>query len=271
MTMTETAQTARAGTLARLLEGLAQGRIHVIDLTTPLTPETPALRLPEPLTNLIDLSLEEVATYDERGPMWAHNNIHVGEHFGTHVDAPIHWISGRAGRDVSQLPVERLVGPAVVIDVSSEVAADPDFLLEIHHVKAWEESHGKLPKGAWLLYRTGWDKYGHDETLFLNADETGPHTPGVSSDCARWLAEETEIAGFGVETVGIDAGAGFGLEPPFPMHHFLLGNDKYGVTSLKNVNRLPATGAFIVVTPLPIVGGTASPARVLAFVEADRA
>src|SRR6478735_2755756 len=89
----------------------------------------------------------------------------------------------------------------------------------------------------------------------------------ASLQSARWLAEETDIAGFGVETVGIDAGAGFSLEPPFPMHHFLLGNDKYGVTSLKNLHQLPAAGAFIVVTPLPIVGGTASPARVLAFVE----
>lgn len=269
--MTDTPPTTETGTLALLLAGLAEGRIEVIDLTTPLSPDTPALRLPEPLPNVIDLRLEQVAAYDERGPLWAHNNIHVGEHFGTHVDAPVHWISGRAGRDVSQLPVERLVGPAAVIDMASEVAANPDFLLEIEHVKAWEDTHGRLPKGAWLLFRTGWDQFGHDEALFLNTDETGPHTPGISATCARWLAEETEIAGFGVETVGIDAGAGFSLEPPFPAHHFLLGNDKYGVTSLKNVNRLPATGAFIVVTPLPIVGGTASPARVLAFIEQNPA
>ena len=256
--------------LANLIDGLAHGSIRVIDLTTPLTPETPALRLPAPLSNVIDLSLEEVAAYDERGPMWAHNNIHVGEHFGTHVDAPIHWVSGREGRDISQLPPERLVGPAVVIDATAEAAADPDFLLEVRHIKAWEARYGKLPKGAWLLYRTGWDAFGHNEALFLNADESGPHTPGVSAECAHWLAEETDIAGFGVETVGIDAGAGISLEPPFPMHHFLLGNDKYGVTSLKNLHQLPAAGAFIVVTPLPIVGGTASPARVLAFIEESR-
>src|SRR6478735_8444027 len=183
-TMTETAQTARAGTLACLLEDLAQGHIQVIDLTTPLTPETPALRLPEPLTNVIDLSLEEVAAYDERGPMWAHNNIHVGEHFGTHVDAPIHWISGREGRDISQLPPEKLVGPAVLIDASAEAAADPDFLLEVRHIESWEARYGKLPKGAWLLYRTGWDAFGDNEALFLNADGSGPHTPGVSAECA---------------------------------------------------------------------------------------
>ncbi|NKX55581.1 cyclase family protein [Arthrobacter mobilis] len=269
MTDTASAAASETGVLAGLLAGLAEGRIEVIDLTTPLSAHTPALRLPTPFTNVIDLSLEEVAAYDERGPMWAHNNIHVGEHFGTHVDAPVHWISGRGGRDVSQLPVDRLVGPAAVIDLSPEAAANPDFLLEVGHIKAWEEKHGRLPKGAWLLYRTGWDQYGLDEALFLNADESGSHTPGVSSECARWLAEETEIAGFGVETVGIDAGTGFSLEPPFPAHYFLLGNDKYGVTSLKNLGKLPPAGSFVVVTPLPIIGGTASPARVLAFVERE--
>ncbi|MDI2099037.1 cyclase family protein [Ruicaihuangia caeni] len=270
--MTDTTVTsAEAGSktgIAALLADLADGRIEVLDLTAPLSATTPALRLPAPFPNLIDLSLEKVAAFDDDGPFWAHNNIHVGEHYGTHVDAPAHWVSGRDGRDVSQLPVERLVGEAAVIDMTAEVEADPDFLLEIEHIEAWQSEHGPLPVGGWLLYRTGWDQYGHDEKLFLNTDADGAsHTPGVSAACAKWLAEETPLAGFGVETVGIDAGRGFELDPPFPVHYHLLGNDKYGVTSLKNLDRLPARGALIVVTPLPIVGGTASPARVLALVE----
>lgn len=251
--------------LASLALGLATGDIEVIDLTNKLSPETPTLSLPEPFANLIDLSLEKVSQFDEPGPFWAHNNIHIGEHIGTHVDAPIHWISGKDGDDVSQIPVDRLVGPAVIIDKSAEAAENPDFLLEIEHIQAWEAEYGKLPKGGWLLYRTGWDARAQDEEKFLNFYDGTSHTPGVSAAAAKWLAEETEIAGFGVETVGIDAGDGFVLDPPMPVHYYLLGNDKYGVTSLQNLAKLPTTGAIIVVSPLPIVGGTASPARVIAL------
>ena len=155
-----------------------------------------------------------------------------------------------------------------MIDCSAEAAADPDFLLEVEHVQAWEAEHGLLPAGGWVLYRTGWDRYAQDRTAFLNADETGSHTPGVSAACAEWLAS-TDIAGFGVETVGIDAGNAAMLEPPFPVHYHLMGSDKYGITSLQNLSRLPARGAVVVVAPLPIVGGSGSPSRVLALVPRD--
>ena len=145
--------------------------------------------------------------------------------------------------------------------------ADPDFLLEIDDVKAWEAEHGPLPDGGWLLYRTGWDARAGDQDAFLNADETGPHTPGVSVECARWLAEETPIVGLGVETVGTDAGTAHSFDPPFPCHSFLLGAGKYGLTQLRNLQRLPPTGALLVAAPLPIVGGSGSPTRVLALVE----
>ncbi|MBP1327262.1 kynurenine formamidase [Leucobacter exalbidus] len=254
-------------TLSHLLTGLSTGSIRVIDLTNPLSASTPTLRLPAPFANLIDFSLEEVSAYNEPGPFWKHQNIHTGEHIGTHLDAPVHWVSGRDGLDVSQILPERLVGPAAVIDHSADAAADPDFLLEIAHVEAWEAEHGRLEAGSWLLYRTGWDRFAHDQDAFLNADEAGSHTPGISAECALWLSTEREISGLGVETVGIDWGRGHELDPPFPVHYHLLGNDKYGVTSLQNLASLPATGAMIIVSPLPIVGGTASPARVFAFVE----
>lgn len=249
------------------VSALASGSVRVVDLTAPLSPATPTLQLPDPFVNLIDFSLETVSEYDEPGPFWKHANIHTGEHVGTHLDAPVHWISGRSGLDVSQIPPERLLGPAAVIDLSAEATADPDFLLEIDHILAWEEKHGELPAGAWLLYRTGWDRFAHSSEAFLNTDETGSHTPGVSAACAKWLAEERPISGFGVETVGIDAGRGAELDPPFPVHNHLLGQDKYGLTSLLNLAQLPPTGAAIVVAPLPIVGGTASPARVFALLE----
>ncbi|MGW0006031.1 cyclase family protein [Nocardia grenadensis] len=253
--------------LPAFLAALADGRLEVIDLTTPLSSSTPALRLPEPFANLIDFSLEEVSAYNEPGPFWRHNNIHTGEHIGTHLDAPVHWVTGRDGDDVSQIPVGRLVGPAAVLDLTAEVAADPDHLLTIDEVQAWEQRHGRLVEGAWLLLRTGWEARGGSEAEFLNADETGSHTPGVTVDCARWLATERSLTGLGVETVGVDAGLAGGFDPAFPVHHYFLGNDKYGLTSLRNLGRLPAVGAMLVVSPLPIVGGTGSPSRVLAVLD----
>jgi kynurenine formamidase len=256
-----------ATALPGFLTGLADGSLRVIDLTTPLSSSTPALRLPAPFANLIDFSLEEVSAYNEPGPYWRHNNIHTGEHIGTHLDAPIHWISGRDGDDVSQIPVQRLIGPAAVLDLTAKVADNPDYLLEVADVEAWEAEHGELLPGAWLLLRTGWESRGGSEAEFLNADETGSHTPGVSVECAEWLAVQRQITGLGVETVGVDAGLAGGFEPAFPVHYHFLGNDKYGLTSLRNLGALPATGAVIVVSPLPIVGGTGSPSRVLAIVE----
>ena len=255
--------------IPELLGAIGAGSLRVVDLTNRLQPSTPTLRLPPPFANLIDFSLETVSEYDEPGPFWKHANIHTGEHIGTHIDAPIHWITGRDGRDVSEIPPARLIGPAAVLDVSAEVSADPDFLLDVADVEAWEAEHGRFAPGTWLLLRTGWDRFAHDQEAFLNADDAGSHTPGFTAECAEWLAARPELSGVGVETVGIDAGRGAELDPPFPVHAHLLGADKYGITSLQNLALLPPTGAAVVVAPLPIVGGTGSPARVYALVEAE--
>lgn len=261
----------RQAGLASLLADLASGRTEVVDLTTPLSAATPTLVLPEPFANLIDFSLEEVSAYNDAGPYWKHHNIHTGEHIGTHLDAPVHWATGHDGKDVAQIEPARLVGPALVLDVTAEAASDPDFLLDVHHIREWESEYGSLPEGGWLLVRTGWDNRSQDRERFLNKDEQGnPHSPGFTVECAQWIAEESGLSGIGVETVGIDAGAAAGQQPPFPAHHFLLGNDKYGVTSLRNLAQLPPVGAALIVAPLPIVGGTGSPARVLALVDANQ-
>ena len=253
--------------LTQLAAGLADQSILIHDLTNTLSESTPTLRLPEPFANLVDFSLENVAQYDDAGPFWAHNNFTQGEHVGTHIDAPIHWVTGKDGKDVASIEPERLIGPAVVLNFSAEAAQDPDFLIEVEHITAWEAEHGPLPENGWLLFRTGWDQYAQDQEAFLNTDEHGSHTPGFSAECARWLAEDTNISGIGVETVGIDQGNAAELDPPFPIHYHLLGNDKYGITSLQNLAKLPTRGAVIVISPLPIVNGTASPCRVFALVD----
>src|SRR5688572_3317174 len=251
------------GLLSDLVGALDSGRVEVVDLTAPLSAQTPILALPEQFGQTWPFALTQISRYDAAGPAWYWNNITTGEHTGTHFDAPVHWVTGRDGADVARVPARRLIAPAVVLDFADRAAADPDFLLEREHVERWQAEHGPLPAGGWLLYRTGWDARGDDAAAFTNEGRT----PGISVACAKWLAEETPILGLGVETVGTDAGAAHSFDPPFPCHSFLLGNDKYGLTQLRNVAALPQTGAVVIAGPLPIVGGSGSPCRVLALVE----
>ena len=252
--------------LSDLTAGLADGRVEVIDLTAPLSDRTPILHLPPPFANTQGFALQEISSYDDRGPAWYWNNFSAGEHVGTHFDAPVHWITGRDGLDVSQVPPGQLIGPAVVIDKSAECANNPDFLLEVKDVEDWQRTNGPLPRGGWLLFRSGWDSRANDQVQFLNANDTGSHTPGVSVELAQWLANEAPVLGFGVETVGTDAGAAHSFQPAFPCHQFLLGAGKYGLTQLANLSKLPTTGAVLIAAPLPIERGSGSPARVLALV-----
>jgi kynurenine formamidase len=255
-----------APALSSLLEALADGSVRVVDLTQPLHERTPVLKLPEQFVDTPGLTVHEISRYDDRGPAWAWNWLEIGEHVGTHFDAPIHWITGREGEDVASVPPARLVAPAVVIDRSPQAAQDPDDLLTVDAVRAFEAEHGPLPAGGWLLLRTGWDARAHDEEQFLNASSGMPRTPGVDAQCARWLAQETPIVGIGVETVGTDAGGAGAFDPPFPVHNFFLGAGKYGLTQLANLAELPPTGALLIAAPLKLVAGTGSPTRVLALV-----
>lgn len=252
--------------LANFAAALASGTIEVVDLTSPLTADTPILELPEEFGQTARFQLDEISAYDDRGPAWYWNNFTTGEHTGTHFDAPIHWATGPK-QDVASVPPDRLVGPAAVIDRSDEVAEDPDYLLEVDDIRAWEDEHGPLPDDGWLLFRTGWSAHATSQEEFLNADDEGSHTPGLAPECARWLAEESPVIGLGVETVGTDAGQAPTFDPMFPCHSLMHGAGKYGLTQLRNLDQLPPQGAVLVASPLKIVGGSGSPVRVLAFVE----
>lgn len=245
-----------------LLQGLTSGHLRIVDLTAPLHELTPIIRLPPERGQPWPFSRELISRYDEKGPHVYWNNLKMCEHTGTHFDAPIHWVTGRDLDDVSQVPVQRLVAPAVVIDLTEE-AVDPSFLLERKHVERWIETHGPLPEGGWLLYRTGWSRHGNDPDRFLNEGIT----PGVRPECAKWLAEDTSIQGIGVETVGTDAGQAGCFDPAYPCHWFFHGANKYGLTQLRNLELLPARGAMVIIAPLPIVGGSGSPCRVMAIYE----
>jgi kynurenine formamidase len=250
--------------LSDLAAQLARMQVRVVDLTAPLSDDTPVIKLPPERGQPWPFKREVISRYDEKGEEVYWNNISMSEHTGTHFDAPVHWASGKEFADVSQVPVQDLVAPAVVIDMTTQIET-PDFLLERRHVENWCDRHGPLPENGWLLYRSGWDANDGDAHSFLNDG----HTPGISAACAKWLAEETSIKGIGVETVGTDAGQAGKLDPPYPVHWYMHGANKYGLTQLKNLKRLPATGAILVVSPLPIVGGSGSPCRAYALVAGD--
>ncbi|RIK46770.1 MAG: cyclase [Chloroflexi bacterium] len=257
-----------SATLAALVADLAAGRLRVVDLTQPLGPATPVIELPPIFGASPPYSEEVISRYDAQGPGWYWKTIHLGEHTGTHFDAPVHWVTGKdlPNNTTDTIPVERFIGPACVIDVTAECVLDPDYLLEPEHILAWEATHGRIPAGAWVLLQTGWSKRS-DPAEFFNADENGPHTPGFSKAASELLAYERDILGVGVETVGTDAGQAGGFDPPFPNHTIMHGAGKFGLASLTNLDQLPPTGAIVIAAPLKIVDGSGSPVRVLAITE----
>ncbi|MEQ8514248.1 MAG: cyclase family protein [Chromatocurvus sp.] len=248
---------------------LANGSIKVVDLTSTLEPDTPTLPLPTEFGwgQSWPFSMETISRYDEKGPAWYWNNFKCGEHTGTHFDAPIHWVTGKDhdNHATDTLPPERFVAPAVVIDAVAEAAADPDFLMSVDFIKQWEEKHGKIPAGAWVLYRTDWSKRASAEE-FLNKGEDGCHSPGWEPATVAFLAEERDIIGVGVETVGTDCGQAAAQDPMFPCHNLMHGANKCGLASLCNLDQLPPTGAVVIAAPLKIREGSGSPTRVIALV-----
>lgn len=253
--------------LQTLAAALAAGQVKVVDLTSPLSEDTPVIQLPPPLANSPGLKMHLISKYDEKGPAWYWNWMEVGEHTGTHFDAPCHWITGKDKPCLDLIDPGRLIGPAAVIDVTREVEKNPDYILTKDDILAWEAKHGRLPKGAWVLLKTGWSKRITDPKAFFNVDEKGmPHTPGFSKESAEFLTRERDVLGVGTECIGTDAGIAATFRPPFPNHNIMHGAGGYGLTMLQNLDQLPEAGAIVIAAPLKIMGGSGSPVRVLALV-----
>ena len=245
---------------------IASGKIRVVDLTQTLSPDTPTLVLPPPFGQCAPFRMEEISHYDERGVAWYWNNFSVGEHTGTHFDAPIHWVTGKDLKDntLETIVPKDFIAPAVVLDFSRQCAENPDFLLSNMDIDDWEKGHGRIAPRSWVLFRSDWSKRTGD--AYTNRREDGAHTPGPSAEAVKFLVEERDALGFGVETIGTDAGQAFHFNPPYPAHYYMHGKGRYGLQCLANLDLLPPTGSIVVAAPLKIRRGSGSPLRVLALV-----
>ncbi|MEE9180532.1 MAG: cyclase family protein, partial [Vicinamibacteria bacterium] len=196
------------------------------------------------------------------------NNFCAAEHGGTHLDAPIHFSEGNHTTD--QIPLERLVGPAVVVDVSEAAASDADYLISVDDLEAWESTRGRIPTGSILLLRTGWGARWPDRESYLGTNLTGEkavpelHFPGIDPDAALWLVENRNIDAIGIDTASID----YGQSSLFETHRILLAENIPAFENVASLDRLPETGAFIVALPMKIGGGTGGPLRMVGVIPA---
>lgn len=200
------------------------------------------------------------------GYYYAANNFSTSEHGGTHLDAPIHFAEGRHTAD--QVPLDRLVGPAVVIDAAARSDADADYRLDAAALKEWERSHGRIPGGTIVLVRTGWSSRWPDKSRYLGTSKNGSagvaelHFPGIDSSAARWLSAERRVKAVGIDTPSID----YGQSKTFDTHRILLAQNIPAFENVANLDRLPASGAFVVALPMKIKGGSGGPLRIVAVV-----
>jgi len=253
--------------LAALAAAIATDAVEIIDLTFTLTPDFPTITLPPEFAASAPVRIAELSRYNSNGPAWYWNNLSFGEHTGTHLDAPIHWHTGRNLPDnaVDTMPAKSMIAPAIVIDCAAQAAENPDFLLTRAQTDRWEAQHGPIPEGAWVLLRTDWSK--RPPHAYANLQTDGAHTPGPDAELMHHLVHTRKILGFGTETIGTDAGQAHHFTPPFPAHHYLHGAGRYGLQCLRNLDLLPPTGAVLVTAPLKILNGSGSPLRVLALVQ----
>jgi kynurenine formamidase len=202
----------------------------------------------------------------EKGYYYSSNRYDASEHGGTHLDAPVHFAEGR--QTVDQIPLDKLIGTAVVVDVSKKALADPDYQVSIGDLKEWEAGHGAIPEGAIVLLNTGYGKYWPDRVKYMGTDKKGPeavrelHFPGLHPEAAKWLTENRDINAVGLDTPSID----YGQSALFESHRILFKENIPAFENVANLDKLPAKGAFVIALPMKIKGGSGAPLRIIAAV-----
>lgn len=235
-------------------------RWELVDLTHPFDGETVYWPTAPSEFRLDTLAYGQT----EAGFFYAAAALCTPEHGGTHLDAPLHF--HERGLDAASIPLDRLVGPAVVIDVRERAAADPDYRLTVEDVRGFEAEHGRIAAGTIVLLRTGWSERWPDRAAYLGDDTRGDASnlrfPSYGPEAARLLVEGRGVAALGADVASIDPGR----STRFPVHRLAAAADVPGFENLANLERLPARGAVVIALPMKIAGGTGGPLRAVALV-----
>jgi kynurenine formamidase len=235
-----------------MLEGIPSGKTRVLDLSYAINDKL----VPWPGDEKF-FEAKVNATIEKNG--YFTRSFWMLEHYGTHLDAPAHFPPGKA--TVDQIPGRQLMGPAVVLDVRAEGAKDADYQLPATGVEEWEKRHGRTPEGAIVLLRTGWASRWPDAQRYRNQDAQGTmHFPGFSAGAAKLLMER-KVSGLGCDTLSID----YGASEDFAVHHLALGAGLYHLENLADLTEMPEIGAFLIVAPIKLEGGSGGPVRVFAL------
>ena len=234
---------------------------HLVDLTHAFAEDT--IYWP---TDTAGFGFEVLAAgVTEGGFYYAANRFSGAEHGGTHIDAPIHFAEGRPS--VDEIPLDRLVGPGVVVDVSPKASLDRDYLVGVEDFAAWEGRHGPLPEGAIVLLHTGYGRHWPDRAAYLGTERRGPeavpelHFPGLDPAAAKWLAAERRVAAIGLDTPSID----YGQSTLFESHVTLFEAEIPAFENVANLDRLPVKDFLVAALPMKIAGGSGGPLRIIAM------
>ena len=229
---------------------------HAFDGNTPYWPTADGFRL--------DTVFNGIA---EGGYFYSAYKFASAEHGGTHIDAPIHFSEGK--QTVDEIPLENLIGKAVVIDVTDSVDQYIDYQISRSDFEHWESVNGQIPEGSIVLLRTGFEKFWPDKAKYLGTNLLGPsavallHFPGLHPEAAEWLVDRRSIKAIGLDTPSID----YGRSSDFRSHRILFDQNIPAFENLANLDQLPTTGSYIVALPMKIKGGSGGPLRIVAMVD----
>jgi kynurenine formamidase len=233
---------------------------HVIDLSHPFDASTIYWPTAEPFKLTTDF---EGVT--DKGYFYSAYRYSAAEHGGTHLDSPVHFAKGR--HSVDQIPLEQLMGPAVIVDVTAQCAVNPDYLVSVADLQSWERKNGRIPRGIILFLRTGYGKHYPDRKKYLGTDERGEaavaklHFPGLDPQAARWLTLNRSIKAIGLDTASID----YGQSTLFESHRILFDKNIPAFENVANLDRLPVKGFSVIALPMKIKGGSGGPLRIVAL------
>lgn len=228
---------------------------NIIDLT-----HTIGLNIPVWPSDTLSGNYSSVTLTDYKTNGFYSRLLSIPEHFGTHIDAPAHGCEGKL--TIDQIPLDNLILPAVVISVKEKVMNNPDYALTVEDILEWEKRFGLIQNNSVVLMYSGWSKYWNEPKLYLNQDEKGVmHFPGFSEEAVKFLIDERNINGIGVETLSIDCGR----SADFPVHKILFEANKFAVENIGDISKLPTVGATLIIAPLKLEGGSGSPLRVFAL------